>query len=154
MTTRLEKPIKRRDFMGMAATGAFSAATGVAVIGMLRLPSPSVFPEATRRYKVGEPDTFVPGDVLMSEGRNAFLLREPRGLYAVSAVCTHLGCIVSRSPEGFECPCHGSRFDPDGRVIAGPAPSAPYWLSLHLAPDGQVVVDEATYVKPGTYLQI
>ncbi|MFN2433523.1 MAG: FAD-dependent oxidoreductase [Gemmatimonadota bacterium] len=45
------------------------------------------------------------------------------GLHQRSAVCTHLGCIVSwNSEEGsWDCPCHGSRFDPRGRVLNGPA---------------------------------
>jgi Rieske Fe-S protein len=40
--------------------------------------------------------------------------------------CTHLGCRVRRDPAtgGFACPCHGSRFDRDGAVLAGPAPRA------------------------------
>ena len=41
---------------------------------------------------------------------------------AVSAVCTHQGCIVDPAPRGFRCPCHGSRFDRDGKNIGGPAP--------------------------------
>jgi glycine/D-amino acid oxidase-like deaminating enzyme len=44
-------------------------------------------------------------------------------LHAVSATCTHLGCTVAfNDAEGsWDCPCHGSRFDPDGSVLHGPA---------------------------------
>ena len=43
---------------------------------------------------------------------------------AFSAVCTHLGCIVSwKKDEGiFFCPCHAGKFDPSGNVISGPPP--------------------------------
>ena len=44
---------------------------------------------------------------------------------AFSAVCTHMGCIVSQISNGtIDCPCHGSRYSiKDGSVVAGPAPS-------------------------------
>ena len=44
-------------------------------------------------------------------------------LHAVSPVCTHLGCLVAFNiaERTWDCPCHGSRFDVDGRVIEGPA---------------------------------
>jgi glycine/D-amino acid oxidase-like deaminating enzyme/nitrite reductase/ring-hydroxylating ferredoxin subunit len=50
--------------------------------------------------------------------------RDARGtIHEHSAVCTHLGCIVhwNKAEKTWDCPCHGSRFDPRGQVISGPA---------------------------------
>ena len=52
--------------------------------------------------------------------------RDPDGvLHQCSAVCPHLGCIVewNRNESTWDCPCHGSRFDKEGRLICGPANS-------------------------------
>lgn len=57
-------------------------------------------------------------------GKKAAAYRDEDGLVtAVSPVCTHLNCIVSfnKAEQSWDCPCHGSRFDLDGRVINGPA---------------------------------
>ena len=44
-------------------------------------------------------------------------------LHALSARCTHMGCLVAynEAEQTWECPCHGSRFAPDGTVLQGPA---------------------------------
>lgn len=58
-------------------------------------------------------------------GRPAVLIATAPGEYlALSAVCTHLGCIVKwvTDQNEFVCPCHGGRFAPDGRVVGGPPP--------------------------------
>ncbi len=64
------------------------------------------------------------GEVVGRPGEQTAVYRDPRGeVHAVSARCTHLGCIVSWNPaeSSWDCPCHGSRFSVDGEVIHGPA---------------------------------
>ncbi|MFI9613501.1 FAD-dependent oxidoreductase [Streptomyces sp. NPDC052023] len=72
------------------------------------------------------PDDLAPGDgaVMHVGGRRCAVHRDEDGrLHAVSARCTHLGCLVAfnRAEQAWECPCHGSRFAPDGQVVQGPA---------------------------------
>jgi glycine/D-amino acid oxidase-like deaminating enzyme/nitrite reductase/ring-hydroxylating ferredoxin subunit len=64
------------------------------------------------------------GRVVSAGRRQVAVSRDAAGtLHAVSARCTHLGCIVSwnRAEHTWDCPCHGSRFEPGGDVIQGPA---------------------------------
>ena len=72
------------------------------------------------------PDDIPPGAgaVVRLGGRQYAVHRDENGhVQAVSARCTHLGCIVSfnRAEQAWECPCHGSRFAPDGEILQGPA---------------------------------
>ncbi|MEV8593203.1 FAD-dependent oxidoreductase [Streptomyces sp. NPDC052012] len=64
------------------------------------------------------------GAVVRAEGGRLAVYRDDDGtLHAVSARCTHMGCLVAfnAAERAWECPCHGSRFDTDGKVIQGPA---------------------------------
>ena len=67
-----------------------------------------------------------PGEgLVVRRGRQFLAVSRGRdgGLHAVSAACTHLGCVVAwnGAEESWDCPCHGSRFSPDGEVLHGPA---------------------------------
>ncbi len=95
------------------------------------------------------PDNLVAGEAFVPPGRSVALFRDSGGVFAISTVCTHLGCIIKPTAEGFECPCHGSRFTANGEVSKGPAPRALPWLKL-TASAGTVTVDEGTVVPPGT----
>jgi Rieske Fe-S protein len=64
------------------------------------------------------------GAVVRVDGERRAVYRDEAGtLHALSARCTHLGCIVhfNDAERAWECPCHGSRFALDGAVIQGPA---------------------------------
>ncbi len=133
---------QRRDFLGLASMWSAAAAIVVALMGALRLPIPSIFPESNSRVKLGSVDLFVGVAVTPFVDERLWIFSDAAGLYAISAVCTHLGCIVARDEDGkFDCPCHGSRFDGQGKVIKGPAPKALAHFELSVSPDGQLVVD-------------
>lgn len=59
------------------------------------------------------------------QGKPFVVVRQPTGIYAVNAVCTHLGCIVywDKDKRQLACPCHTAFFALNGAVILGPPPS-------------------------------
>jgi Rieske Fe-S protein len=76
--------------------------------------------------RAADSDDLAPGEgkVLSRHGRQVAVSKDEAGVvHALSARCTHLGCIVSwnDAERSWDCPCHGSRFAPDGTVIEGPA---------------------------------
>lgn len=76
----------------------------------------------------GNPDDLGKGEAQVMEHHceRVAAYRDPEGqLHVRSAVCPHLGCIVAWNPaeKTWDCPCHGSRFEAAGKVIAGPAES-------------------------------
>jgi nitrite reductase/ring-hydroxylating ferredoxin subunit len=142
-------PIPRRDFLGLASLWAAGSAILFAVLGMSRLPSAAVVSSPSKRFSVTLPETLQPGQVFLPPGRSAAVFRDAEGTWAISTICTHLGCVVKEASGGFECPCHGSRFAPDGVVTKGPAPRALAWLKVSAA-GGKLIIDEGATVPAGT----
>ncbi|HWT30225.1 MAG TPA: FAD-dependent oxidoreductase [Propylenella sp.] len=71
-------------------------------------------------------DELAPGDaaIMKIDGKNIAAFKDEQGrVHAVSAVCSHMGCIVgwNETDRTWDCPCHGSRFELTGEVIHGPA---------------------------------
>ncbi|WP_040460531.1 Rieske 2Fe-2S domain-containing protein [Galbibacter marinus] len=64
------------------------------------------------------------GEVIKKDGKRVAVYMpfqgEPK---IISAVCTHLGCIIhwNELEDSWDCPCHGSRFNTDGEILEGPA---------------------------------
>jgi cytochrome b6-f complex iron-sulfur subunit len=82
---------------------------------------------------------------------NVVLFRDGARIAAISSVCTHLGCVLAMRERGFECPCHGSRFDPLGRRLTGPATGDLPWYQIDLLADGRAIVRVDRRVALGTF---
>lgn len=143
------EPIPRRDFLGLSALGAMAAAFIFSLFGMLKLPKAAVSASPSKKFNVNLPDTLADGEAFIPPGRSVAVFRDGEGVYAISTICTHLGCVVKATGKGFECPCHGSGFTKDGHVVKGPAPKPLPWLKVTKSGSGWTV-DEESPVKFGT----
>jgi cytochrome b6-f complex iron-sulfur subunit len=116
----------RRRFLG-ACIGGIGAAFAAAVFYPLyRYLAPAR--AGGEQGKVTIPESDVPPDSAKFfdfRGSTGVLVRTKAGeLIALSAVCTHLGCIVQweKDKQDFLCPCHAGRYTAEGTVISGPPP--------------------------------
>jgi len=143
------EPMPRRDVLGLLSLWSMATALLFATVGMFRLPKAAVLASPSKKFRVALPDTLAAGEPFVPPGRAVAIYRDPGGIYAISTICTHLGCIVHATTQGFECPCHGSGFTASGEVTRGPAPRALDWLQVSTS-GGLVTVDEGVTVPPGT----
>lgn len=146
--------VSRRDFLGMAAVGAVVMSALALFAGMFRMSKPNVRYEEATKFKIGKPENFPVGMVKKLDDKGVFIFSSDDGLHAISCVCTHLGCIVAVTETGFQCPCHGSKYDENGKVIGGPAPRNLAWLEISRGVDGSLMVDTAKAVPVGTKLKL
>lgn len=141
--------LTRRHFLFTTGTGTVIAGVIGFIGATARYLFPNVLYEAPSRFPVGQPGDFPAGEATFLPDRRLFVFNGPEGFYAISAVCTHLGCTVRYAAgDGFACPCHGSRFDANGQVVEGPAPRPLAWFGLSLSPRRELVVDEQRIVDP------
>lgn len=143
-----ENKISRRKFL----TSVGNTATGIVVLGSIGVTLeylvPNVLLEIPKEFKIGPINTIQPNSVILEPKQRTFVVREEQGsFYALSAVCTHLGCTTKWSDSGaagkpdavISCPCHGSLFNKYGEVLQGPAPRALDKYRVQLEDDKLVI---------------
>ena len=148
----LDQSIDRRGFIRKLFSwlgvgwAAFLGATGGFFTIMIRFLFPNVLFEPPQSFKIGIPEDFSPGtvDLRFKKDYNVWIVRETDKVYALSTVCTHLGCTPNwlETDKKFKCPCHGSGFRSTGVNFEGPAPRPLERYRIFLADDGQIVVDK------------
>ena len=101
------------------------------------------------------------GDLRPVSGFRVAVGRDEDGVWAVSTHCTHLGCnIADRDTrgninfDGFECGCHGSRYDRDGNVENGPSVRPLRNYDVAIEGDGEIFVDMTAVVPRGSRTRV
>jgi menaquinol-cytochrome c reductase iron-sulfur subunit len=153
----------RRKFVTRLTGAVVGLGSLLASWPLLRSLVPNVLYEPPQRFGIGQPERFQQGVTFLDQHR-LYLFREGNGFFAISGICTHLGCTVKFAPftraqevvvgkqafmalGEFHCPCHGSKFHGDGRNFAGPAPRPLKWHPLEIsAANGDLVVDLSSEV--------
>jgi cytochrome b6-f complex iron-sulfur subunit len=94
--------------------------------------------------------------VTFLQDQQVYIVRTPEGFYAVSAVCTHLGCVTQWKSDAdmIACPCHGSKFKADGTKIEGPAPRPLPHFAISMTTEGELLVDKLQNIKPAQVLKV
>jgi len=146
-TTELKRG-RRRFLLRLSWTGlSLYLATFTAAV--LRFIWPSVSSRPAMSVQAGFPDDYRPGQVVYHRGLKLFIVRDEKGFLSFSARCTHLGCMVvwNRDHHMFLCPCHGGKFDLEGRNVEGPPPRPLDAFSLSLDDNGYLVVGQDIIIK-------
>ena len=157
-----DSDLNRRKFMEIgiySISGAIAAISGVALTRFAIGPSfkkkKAKWIEIELENNTDDSEGFE-RVVLEYETKDGWLTKNARTLayvkrikedevIAISAGCTHLGCIVTWDEESkiFKCPCHDGRFDAEGKVVSGPPPR-PLERHKTKVEDGRILLSTAT----------
>ena len=141
MPSNAEPDEARADLSRRMALKLSLAASGVlAAGGLVKFLNYEAAAGPPAAIELEAPETYTTGVATHLPAVGAWLLRDEGGLFAISTHCTHLGCTVERQADGYRCPCHGSRFAPDGQVLTGPGTRPLNYLRLSLSGQGRVVL--------------
>ena len=178
--SKLKKPVdeQRRSMLFAlvatpfaAAWTTFTATMGVWTLATARFMFPNIITEPPRKFKIGPPSDFDLGTVATKFVASSAIwivhtdqYKGKSMIYALSSVCTHLGCTPSwlEGEQKFKCPCHGSGFYITGVNFEGPAPRPLERHGIRLAADGMLEVDKSVKFQeemgqwddPASYLEV
>ena len=149
-----EASMTRRWLFAWTGWGSFVAFFGGVTLATLRFFFPRALYEPSPRFQAGKPEDYHVGEVStrFKKARRVWMIRTPEGMYALIAICMHLGYTPNwfASEERFKCPCHGSNFLLDGTNVAGPAPVPLFRATIALDVTGNLIVDEGQQAnQPG-----
>lgn len=130
--------LSRREFLRLLRNGFLSLSAGLTIAGLIRFLNFESDPVPQTEYDLGATSDFPMGSRTVLSDPLVLVIHNEDGFSALSLVCTHLGCTVKEHDQGFECPCHGSRFDQNGVVAKGPAKKRLRSLPIQITSDARL----------------
>lgn len=170
------REMTRRSFLAMVGWAGFVVASVIALFQSVKFIQPNATYEDPPAFKADVPSAYPVGSTTVIIEKRVVINRDPDGFYAISLICTHLGCTpryftdvtsdliaagtaISKDPDtgqeatkaspilpGFKCPCHGSRYFRDADNFFGPAPRPMDRVHVELAKDGKLFIDRSIIV--------
>ena len=168
-----ERYITRKQFLGKALGGTFGAFMGIQALAWLGFLWPKVSGGFGSKVDAGKIED-LKNQIIQADGSvipafipeaRAYVLpfsessagssqftdgsTIAEGLVAVYQRCVHLGCRVPwcNSSQGFECPCHGSKYNMVGEYYAGPAPRNLDRFVVNVSSAGKLIIDSGTIIE-------
>ena len=140
--------ISRREMLSFIGGGTFFSLIAVSFAATIRFLFPKALYEPPSYFTADKPEYYPKGSVTLMPEHKTYIIHDEKGLYAMSAVCTHLGCTVNwvNNDLEYQCPCHGSVYNQEGTNIAGPAPRPLARLDVKIHKNQRIVVDTKKYV--------
>jgi cytochrome b6-f complex iron-sulfur subunit len=148
------RKVSRQEFLAWLAWASAGIQGALIALGSLRFLVPNVAMGSTSVFNIGKPEDFPVGTQRLFSGERLIIESTQEGIMAMSATCTHLGCAVGKVEWGYQCPCHGSKFDSAGSVLRGPASKPLPWFKILQGPQGQLFVDTRRQVSRGTFVKV
>jgi cytochrome b6-f complex iron-sulfur subunit len=178
------RQISRRSFFALAGWLGFTGASLIALYQSVKFLYPNATYEDPPAFKADAPTAYAVGSTTVIIDKRVVINRDPNGFYAISLICTHLGCTpryfqdvtsdlvdagttISQDPDtgqqaskanpalpGFKCPCHGSRYFRDAVNFFGPAPRPMDRVHVEVSRDGKLFIDRSVIVDRAFRLKV
>ncbi len=132
--------LSRRDFLKIITTTLLTISGLLGLDALFRFLNYQTEPAPQTEFDLGPAEKYPIGSNTLLADIPAVLIHNQSGFSALSLICTHLGCTVEQKPEGFTCPCHGSRYDAQGNVLQGPAKKALRILRVEQTSNGNLIL--------------
>ncbi len=149
--------LSRSQFFKKLGLGAITVTAAGSGLFMLDFLSPNVVLEKSQVFNAGALENFSPGSVTLDAENRTYIIRDKEGgIYAISALCTHLGCLTqwNENMGMISCPCHGTKFSKTGRVIKGPTSKTLPRYSVSLNKNNEIIVDKSMLVNENQILKV
>ena len=139
----MKTDLSRRDFIKLSTRTLLGLGAILGLGGLVRYFSyePDQGPPSV--FDMGDAGSFPAGSRTIRGEVPAVIINQNGFIVAFSLTCTHLGCTIEENKEsgtGFTCPCHGSAFDKNGKMLKGPAQEPLKSLRVEITDDNKVMV--------------